>query len=646
MNINSLMNLFSILSLEKAKEGGFVEGEEGAKSQFSRILEDSNRVSSEGEKIVDKNKLLNFPQKKARGRDKESFEQIVMEPIPLLPQEVPIIDLDKSPVGEVAKESFDVLEDFNNLKVSEGRRKEEPPIPMDLKTRLSSKDHLVHFVEFDNNPRFRKNDTNVLYQSKSSLNADEYRGRVRERDISKKLGRENIDVQAKTMFLRGSAKKRPFINGKRDKLRVPSRPLKLNSWHQLDPIKEQGVIKPHVLDVDSRENFVRGERPHVLDVDSRENFVRGERPNVLDVDSRENFVGGKRPNVLDVDSRENFVGGERPHVLDVNARENFVRGERPNVLDINSRENFVRGERPNVLDVNARENFVRGERPNVLDVNSRENFVRGERPNVLDVNSRENFVRGERPNVLDVNSRENFVRGERPNVLDVDSRENFVRGERPRPQQKVTRPYVLEREIPRMSSPQPQSLLTSNSLREVKVERDSLEISSPSPSPSLNSLSQSVGPKVLNLTQGEFVDSKDIIQEIVKYIEVKRLAKMGKFDVIVQHKDLGRFELSVIKNEGNIIDINITAESSKGHQFFVENEVELSRALERVGAKFGDLKLVEIQGAVIKNDFLGNREEGGGQKSDAFSKFEHHEDADSRRRRQLWEEYRQHYESA
>ncbi len=166
--------------------------------------------------------------------------------------------------------------------------------------------------------------------------------------------------------------------------------------------------------------------------------------------------------------------------------------------------------------------------------------------------------------------------------------------------------------------------------------------SSPLHPPSLSSLSQSLGPNVLDLTQVEFVDAKNLIQEIVNYIEVKRFSQTGKFDVVVQHNNLGRFELSAFRGEGNKINMNIMAESFQGHQFFVKHKVELSRALDKIGVKLGDLKLVETQGTVFKNELLGSREEGG-QRSDAFSRSEYYEDADSRRRRQLWEEYRRRY---
>ena len=84
----------------------------------------------------------------------------------------------------------------------------------------------------------------------------------------------------------------------------------------------------------------------------------------------------------------------------------------------------------------------------------------------------------------------------------------------------------------------------------------------------------------------ELSPAKNVIHEIVQYMELNKMAHQQKLDVIVNHGELGRFQLGVMRKGGDPIELSITTNTSKGYQFFNDHGAELSRALNKIGGVF------------------------------------------------------------
>ena len=146
---------------------------------------------------------------------------------------------------------------------------------------------------------------------------------------------------------------------------------------------------------------------------------------------------------------------------------------------------------------------------------------------------------------------------------------------------------------------------------------------------------------ILDVSHIELLEPQNMIREIVQYMNVSRLAKAEKLNVIVHHHGLGRFDLHAVRGDDHRVNVTITTDSPQGRQFFVNHEEALSKALESVGAKLDGLNMRDGRASFSEESKLLEGHEGSGRRDDHY-----HENSDARRRRHLWEEYRRHYENA
>ena len=135
-----------------------------------------------------------------------------------------------------------------------------------------------------------------------------------------------------------------------------------------------------------------------------------------------------------------------------------------------------------------------------------------------------------------------------------------------------------------------------------------------------------------------FTPAKDLIHQIVNYMALSKAANQHKLDVIVNHAQLGRFELGVMRRGSDPIELSIATSTSKGYQFFNEHGAELSKALNKIGVSLRDIKIVDDMDTANKDFFVWQDE--------ALYKDGHEdEDAHARKRKYLWEKYREYTQS-
>ena len=135
-----------------------------------------------------------------------------------------------------------------------------------------------------------------------------------------------------------------------------------------------------------------------------------------------------------------------------------------------------------------------------------------------------------------------------------------------------------------------------------------------------------------------FTPAKDLIHQIVQYMALNKAANQHKLDVIVNHAELGRFELAVLRRGGDPIELSIGTSTSKGYQFFNEHGAELSKALSKIGVSLREIKVVDDMDTANKDFFVWQDE--------ALYKDGHDdEDTHARKRKYLWEKYREYTQS-
>lgn len=148
--------------------------------------------------------------------------------------------------------------------------------------------------------------------------------------------------------------------------------------------------------------------------------------------------------------------------------------------------------------------------------------------------------------------------------------------------------------------------------------------------------------------EGE-VRSGDTIRRIVEYVEANRPSLSRGLDVVVEHDDLGRFGLRAVRERAGHIDVSVTARTSEAGRFFEDNRAELARALDSVGAKLVDVRQTGYGEPSAKPEFFPKPEfsSEGRDSEPTFSSSRDgrgEQEADSRRRRHLWQEYRERFE--
>ena len=141
-----------------------------------------------------------------------------------------------------------------------------------------------------------------------------------------------------------------------------------------------------------------------------------------------------------------------------------------------------------------------------------------------------------------------------------------------------------------------------------------------------------------------------MIQEIAKYIEHSQLTTGQRLNLTVNHGKLGTFQVQVLKNRGHEdMRIQIKAFSDNALNFFNQKETQLVNRLAESGLNVGELKItaaanmlkfgetVAKDGQQSTMDLFSQREQQQGRQQQS------QQDADSQRRRDLWEQYRERY---
>ncbi len=153
--------------------------------------------------------------------------------------------------------------------------------------------------------------------------------------------------------------------------------------------------------------------------------------------------------------------------------------------------------------------------------------------------------------------------------------------------------------------------------------------------------------KALDLTNVN--NSAEIVNKIVNYLEQSNIQNRENLEVAVKHETLGQFNVNVHRaSKGEDVSIQILTNTEAGHDFFVKNESLLNKALVDAGVKvadlrFGSLSTENMMGGKQNTDsgFSGNfsGHDQNGQRY--YSERQQSQDSDSRRRQELWEQYRE-----
>lgn len=156
--------------------------------------------------------------------------------------------------------------------------------------------------------------------------------------------------------------------------------------------------------------------------------------------------------------------------------------------------------------------------------------------------------------------------------------------------------------------------------------------------------------KVLDISHLDISDSSVIIEKISNYIEQNNFKTRSGLELFVKHDSIGHFKLNVHQMVGNgeKLNLEIMSSSKKGHLFFTENENKLVQSLISSGLKIADIKIgmagnfsVNTNTENGNRNFSFNHESFG--KQGGFQHNENQEQADSRRRRELWEDFKERY---
>jgi hypothetical protein len=146
--------------------------------------------------------------------------------------------------------------------------------------------------------------------------------------------------------------------------------------------------------------------------------------------------------------------------------------------------------------------------------------------------------------------------------------------------------------------------------------------------------------KVLDMSQVK--NPEQLLSEISNYIETSRIQSGKELEVIVKHNDLGQFKINAQKGQGDMIDLQIIANSEEAQSFFTKNEANLLKTLTSQGVKVADFKLTAGESSSTSSN--GNNSSDS-QSSGSNQNFGRSNNGDMsndgrQRRQQLWDQYR------
>lgn len=98
--------------------------------------------------------------------------------------------------------------------------------------------------------------------------------------------------------------------------------------------------------------------------------------------------------------------------------------------------------------------------------------------------------------------------------------------------------------------------------------------------------------QTVDLSQVTAKNKTELMQKIGQYIENSYVAGSDSVDLVVKHDELGQFRINAQKSgPGSQVNLEINTVTENAQQFFIENEGELMKALNKSGIKVADFKL-------------------------------------------------------
>ena len=148
---------------------------------------------------------------------------------------------------------------------------------------------------------------------------------------------------------------------------------------------------------------------------------------------------------------------------------------------------------------------------------------------------------------------------------------------------------------------------------------------------------------------GSSNNSAEIVNKIVNYLEQSNIQNSDKLEVTVKHDTLGQFNVNVQKSaQGDSVNMQILTQTSAGHDFFVNNENQLSKTLLDHGLKITDLKIQNVPSEIASTSKGSEGQSSSGNSSHNeqsgqryYNEKQQSQNQDSRRRQELWEQFRE-----
>lgn len=153
--------------------------------------------------------------------------------------------------------------------------------------------------------------------------------------------------------------------------------------------------------------------------------------------------------------------------------------------------------------------------------------------------------------------------------------------------------------------------------------------------------------KALDLSGAQ--NNAEVINKIVNYLEQNNIQNRDSLEVAVKHNTLGEFNIHVQKGNGvNDVNIQILTRSDAGHEFFAKNENILAKALTDSGIKVADLRVSTMGSEQMMSSKQGDSNSSGSsfghsnsQNGQSYYNEKQQSHEDSRRRQELWEQFRE-----
>lgn len=162
---------------------------------------------------------------------------------------------------------------------------------------------------------------------------------------------------------------------------------------------------------------------------------------------------------------------------------------------------------------------------------------------------------------------------------------------------------------------------------------------------SQNSFGNSSNVKVLDFSNINTANTEQLISKISNYITTSRLENQDHVELIVKHNSLGNIKVTATKGQlPDQVNIDIIANSDKGHQFFKSNEVEMIKTLSNSGVKLNDVKISMNSDFNFQSSDKGDSQFNQGQASQHSRQNSQGSSAEQGRRdrrEQMWDMYRE-----